>query len=71
MHGDLRDMLKCWLGHDAQVLDELSDPQLEQLHAALVDARKRQAGALKATSLQALRQIPTLLRRSVDKIVSD
>jgi hypothetical protein len=57
------------LGADARAVDVLSDQELEELHAALTAARKRQARALAVASEEALRQMPALLRRSVAKIM--
>lgn len=69
MRGDVRDALRRWLRDDARVVEALSDHELEQLHTALVAARKNQARALAAASDEALRQMPALLRTTVGKIV--
>ena len=69
VRSDVRDVLRRWLGEDARVVDVLSDQELEELHEALMAARKRQAKALAAASEESLRQMPTLLRRSVVKIM--
>jgi hypothetical protein len=69
MRGEVRDVLRRWLGEDARVLDALSDEELGTLHVALVSARKRQAAALAAASEEALRQMPALLRARFGEIV--
>ena len=69
MRGEVRDVLRRWLGADARVLDALSDEELASLHVALVSARKRQAAALAAASEEALRQMPALLRARFGEIV--
>lgn len=69
MHGNLREVLKQWLGEDTRALDVLSESQLQDLHDALTAARKRQARALAAASDEALRQMPALVRVSVGKIL--
>lgn len=71
MREDLRERLRCWLGRDVRALDELSDVEVEQLHAVFVDERNRQAEALRASAEQALRQIPAFLRRTIDKIMGE
>ena len=64
----MRAVLRGWLGRDTEALDELSDPQVAQLHAAFVAERNRQSEALSAAAEQALRYIPAFLRRGIDKI---
>ncbi len=69
MRSETGDVLRRWLGADARMLDALSDSEIEELHDALVSARRRQARALAAASDEALRQMPALLRAGVARIV--
>ena len=69
VRGEMRDAVSRLFGEDAPVVDVLSDRELEELHDALLDARKRQAVALAAASEEALRQMPAPLRGSIVKIL--
>lgn len=69
MRSDVREVLGRWLGEDARVVNPLSDQELEQLHDALVTARKNQAKALAAASDEAMRQLPALARTSIGRIL--
>ncbi|MPZ82581.1 MAG: hypothetical protein GEV28_20135 [Actinophytocola sp.] len=69
MRSDVPDLLRRWLGEDARIVDALSDQELEELHSALVAARKSQARALASASDEALRQMPALVRGGVGKIL--
>jgi hypothetical protein len=50
-------------------LASLSNEQLNDLAAAVRDARRRQAAELQAAGDQALRHIPKLLRGPIRKVV--
>lgn len=69
MRGEVLDTLRRWLMDDVRVVEGLSDQDLEALHTALTTARRRQARALQAASDEALRQMPTLLRNTIGKMV--
>jgi hypothetical protein len=69
MRSEVRDVLRRRLGNDVRALDVLSDQELDELHTALENARKRQAKALAAASEESLGHLPALVRRSVRKIL--
>ncbi len=69
MHGDVREKLTQWLGADVRAVEGLSDESAAELLDALVSARTRQAGALRAASDEALRQMPPVLRGTVSRIL--
>ncbi len=69
MRSDVREKLGRWLGEDARVVNPLSEQELEQLHDALVTARKNQAKALAAASDEAMRQLPALARTAIGRIL--
>jgi hypothetical protein len=69
MRSDVREKLGRWLGEDARVVNPLSEQELEQLHDALVTARKNQARALAAASDEAMRQLPALARTGIGRIL--
>jgi hypothetical protein len=69
MRGDVREVLTHWLGADVRAVEGLSDEALEELRAALVAARERQAAALAAASDEALRQMPPVLRGTVSRML--
>jgi hypothetical protein len=65
----MHDAVSGLLGADCSAVDVLSDKELEELHHALLAARKRQAAALAAASEEALRQMPAPLRSSFRQIL--
>ena len=69
MRSDVRAVLRHWLGADVRAVEGLSDDALDELQAALVEARRRQARALAAASDEALRQMPPVLRRTVSRLL--
>jgi hypothetical protein len=69
MRGDVREVLTHWLGADVRAVEGLSDEALEELRAALLAARQRQAAALAAVSDEALRQMPPVLRGTVSRML--
>ncbi len=69
MRSDVRAVLRHWLGADVRAVEGLSDDALDELQAALVEARKRQARALAAASDEALRQMPPVVRRTVSRLL--
>lgn len=69
MRSDVREALGRWLGEDARAVNPLSDQELEQLHDALMTARKNQAKALAEASDEAMRQLPALARTSIGRIL--
>jgi hypothetical protein len=69
MRGDVREVLTHWLGADVRAVEGLSDEALEELRAALLAARERQAAALAAVSDEALRQMPPVLRGTVSRML--
>jgi hypothetical protein len=66
----LRAELRQRLG-DFDLLDELSDADLAQLHALLQDARRQQRDALAQAQQHALRYVPGLLRKPLLKLFTD
>jgi hypothetical protein len=69
MRSDVRVVLRHWLGADVRAVEGLSDEALEELRAALVGARERQARALAAASDEALRQMPPVVRGTVSRLL--
>jgi hypothetical protein len=69
MRGDVRVVLKHWLGADVRTVERLPDEALEQFRNALVAARARQARALAAASDEALRQMPPVVRGTVSRLL--
>jgi hypothetical protein len=69
MRSDVRAVLRHWLGADVRAVEGLPDDALDELQAALVEARKRQARALAAASDEALRQMPPVVRRTVSRLL--
>ncbi len=69
MRSDVRAVLRHWLGADVRAVEGLSDDALDELQAALVEARKQQARALAAASDEALRQMPPVVRRTVSRLL--
>jgi hypothetical protein len=69
MRGDVREVLTHWLGADVRAVEGMSDEELEELRDALVAARERQAAAIQASSDEALRQMPPVLRGTVSRIL--
>ena len=65
----MHDAVSRLLGEDCSAVDVLSDKELEALHHALLEARKRQAAALAAASEEALRQMSVPLRGSFIQIL--
>jgi hypothetical protein len=66
----LRAELRQRLG-DFDLLDELSDDDLAQLHALVQDARRQQRDALAQAQQHALRYVPGLLRKPLLKLFTD
>jgi hypothetical protein len=66
----LRAELRQRLG-DFDLLDELSDADLAQLHALVQDARRQQRDALAQAQQHALRYVPGLLRKPLLKLFTD
>lgn len=69
MRGDVRVVLKHWLGADVRTVERLPDEALEEFRGALVAARDRQARALAAASDEALRQMPPVVRGTVSRLL--
>ena len=69
MRRDVREVLTHWLGADVHAVEELPDEGLDELRAVLVEAKERQAAALRAASDEALRQMPPVLRGTVGKFL--
>ena len=69
MRSDMRDALRRWLGSDTRAVDVLSDDELAELHSALTAARASQARALAEASAEAERQMPTMIRGSIAKML--
>jgi hypothetical protein len=65
MHSDVREVLTRLLGEDAPVVDGLSERELTQLLDAVTAAKKAQARALTQASSEAMRQLPSVLRRGI------
>lgn len=69
MRSDTQGVLRHWLGADVRAVEGLSDEALEELRAALVAARERQARALAVASDEALRQMPPMVRGTVSRLL--
>ena len=67
MSDALRAELRQRLG-DIDLLDELSDADVAQLHALVQDARRQQREALAQAQQHALRFVPALLRKPLLKL---
>lgn len=64
MRSDVRDVLDRLLsGADAPAVDVLSERELTQLADAVTTAKDAQARALARASVEAMRQLPGVLRR--------
>lgn len=63
MHSDVRDVLDRLLGADTAAVAGLSDGELERLADVVAAARDAQARALARATVEAMRQLPAVLRR--------
>ncbi len=69
MRSDVRDLLRPWLGEDVAFLEGLSDDELARLCDALATARREQAKAIAVATDEALRQMPSPVRRGIARLV--
>ena len=70
MSDEIRADLRKRLG-DFDLLDQLADAELAQLHALVQDARRQQRDALAQAQQHALRFVPGILRKPLLKLFTD